>query len=64
MIGELQLVFIVRDKGAIRKLGFTYTLKYTETIVKLLQYCQYESSNLVHDIVKVELWPISIRRSL
>ena len=36
MIGELQLVFTVRDKDVREELGVAHTLKYTGTMVKLL----------------------------
>lgn len=38
----------------IRKLRFTYTFKYTEAIIKLLQWCKHENINLVYNMVEVE----------
>ncbi len=63
MIEELQLVFTVRDKNARRKLGITYTPKYIGAMVKLLQWCQWESVNPIHGMVEVELWPITIGKN-
>ncbi len=40
MIRELQLVFIVRNKDAEGELGVVHTFKYTEDMIKLLQYYQ------------------------
>ncbi len=37
MIGEMQLVFTVRDKDAGGELDITHTSKYTGNMVKLLQ---------------------------
>ena len=37
MIGELQLVFTVKDKNAREELGIAHTLKYIGAMVKLLQ---------------------------
>lgn len=37
MIGELQLVFIVRDTDVGEELGITHTSKYNGAMVKLLQ---------------------------
>ncbi len=37
MIGELQLVFTVRDKDVGGELGVAHTPKYTEAMVKFLQ---------------------------
>ncbi len=36
MIGELQLVFTVRDENAGGELGFAHNFKYTGAMVKLL----------------------------
>ena len=36
MIGELQLVFTIRDKDERKELGLAYTPKYIEVIMKLL----------------------------
>lgn len=63
MIEELQLVFTVRDKGAVKEFGFTYAPKFTGAMVKLLQWHQRGSVNPIHGIVEVEPWPISLRRS-
>ncbi len=36
----VQMVFIVRNKGMEKKLGFIYIPKYTRAMVKLLQWRQ------------------------
>ncbi len=63
MIGELQLVFTVRDKDAGGELGVAHIPKYTGAMVKLLQWRQRESVNPVHGMVEVELWPITIGKN-
>ncbi len=63
MIGELQLVFTVKDENAGEELGVAYTPKYTGAMVKLLQWHQRGSVNPVHGMVEVELWPITIRKN-
>lgn len=37
MIGELQLVFTVKDEDMAGKLGYTHISKYTEALVKFVQ---------------------------
>ncbi len=37
MIGELQLVFTIKDEDTGEKLGFAYILKYTRAMMKFLQ---------------------------
>ncbi len=54
MIGELQLVFTVRDEDAEGKLGVAHTPKYTGAMVKLLQWYQRTSVNPVYGIVEVK----------
>ncbi len=63
MIGELQLVFTVKDKNAGGELGVAHTLKYTGAMVKLLQWRQWGSVNPVHGMVEVEPWPITIGKN-
>ncbi len=63
MIGELQLVFMIRDKDVGRELGVAYTPKYTGAMVKLLQLYQRENDNPIHGIVEVEPWLITIRKN-
>lgn len=38
MIRELQLIFIIKDKDIAGKLRYTQIPKYTEALVKLLQW--------------------------
>lgn len=57
------MVFTLRDKDAGGELGIAHTLKDTGAMVKLLQWCQWKSINLVHGIVKVEPWLITIRKN-
>lgn len=52
MIEELQLVFMIRNKGGVEELDFIYTSKYINIIVKLLQWYQYKNMNLVYDCKK------------
>ena len=54
MIGELQLVFIVRDEGMAGKLGFTQIPKYTGALIKLYQWRSREVVNLIYGMVEVE----------
>ncbi len=62
MIGELQLVFTVRDEDVGGELGVVHTPKYTGAMVELLQWRQRGSVNPVHGMVKVEPWPITIEK--
>lgn len=50
IIGELQLVFRVRNKDMEGELGIVYTPKYSGAIVKLLQWHQWESVNLIYEV--------------
>ncbi len=63
MIGELQLVFMVREEDAGEELGVAHTPKYTGAMVKLLQWRQQKSVNPVHGMVEVEPWPITIGKN-
>ena len=63
MIGKLQLIFIVRDKNARRKLGVAHITKYIGAMVKLLQWRQLGSVNPEYGIVEVESWLITIERN-
>ena len=56
MTGELQSVFMVKNEDAGRELSVTHTPKYIGAIVKLLQWHQQGSVNLVYDMIKVEHW--------
>ena len=55
MIGELQLVVTVRDKGLKSKNGHTQLPKYTRALVKPLQWRQKRSVHLIYGIIEVEL---------
>ncbi len=63
MIGELQLVFTIKNKDAGGESGIPYTPKYTEAMVKLLQWRQQGSVNPVYGMVEVEPWPITIGKN-
>ena len=63
MIGELQLVVIVRDKGLGSKDGYTQLLKYTGALVKLLQWRRQRSIHPTHGMVEVEPWPTTEARN-
>ncbi len=63
MIGELQLVFTVRDQGVGENWGVVHTSKYIVAMVKLLHWHQQRSVNPVHGMVKFKPWPIIIERN-
>lgn len=46
---------MVKDKDIRGKLGVAYIPKYTEAIIKLLQWRQQKNINSVYSIVEVEL---------
>ena len=63
MIGQLQLVFIVRNEGMVGKLGCTQISKYTGALIKLLQWRQHEFVNLIHGMIEVKLWQTSVAKN-
>ena len=63
MIRELQLVFIVKDKDVGEELGITHIFKYTWAMMKLFQWRQQKSVNLVHSMVEIKTWPILIGKN-
>ena len=63
MIGELQLVLMVKDKGMAGKLGCTQILKYTGALVKLLQWRRRRIVNPIYGMVEVKPWPTSVAKT-
>ena len=45
---------MVRDKDAKGELGITHTPKYIEAKIKLLEWSQQGSVNLIYNIVEIE----------
>lgn len=63
MIGELQLILTVRDKGLGSEVGYTQLPKYTGALVKFLRWRRQGSIDPTHGMVEVEPWPTSEARN-
>lgn len=63
MIGELQLILTVRNKGMGNELCDTQLLRYTAALVKLLQWYQRGDVNLIYGMVEFKPWPKSETRN-
>lgn len=63
MIEELQLILTLRDKGLGNELCDAQISKYTEALVKLLQWRQWGGVNPTHGMVQVKPWPKSEARN-
>ena len=57
MIGELQLVLTVREKGLGSEDGYTQFSKYTGALVKLLRWRRQRVVHPTNGMVEVEPWP-------
>ena len=63
MIGELQLVLTIKDKGMTGEMGCTQIPKYTGALVKLLQWHQHGIVDPIYGMVEVEPWPTSVAKN-
>ena len=63
IIGELQLVHMVKNEGMAGEMGYNQIPKYTLALVKLLQWRQHEIVDPIHGMVEFEPLPTFVAKN-